>query len=127
MSPVVSPRVPSLLPGSGWAVGQGGTVPGMSPLSPQAQVAFLQGERQGQENLKSDLVRRIKMLEFALKQERWDPHLGLGWGTRHPVSPPAPPEATVTSVSPLCPPQVQVPQAEVRGRAGEEAGGARAK
>jgi len=33
-------------------------------------VAFLQGERKGQENLKQDLVRRIKMLEFALKQER---------------------------------------------------------
>lgn len=38
--------------------------------SPQAQVAFLQGERKGQENLKTDLVRRIKMLEYALKQER---------------------------------------------------------
>ncbi|XP_074786779.1 striatin-4 [Athene noctua] len=36
----------------------------------QAQVAFLQGERKGQENLKTDLVRRIKMLEYALKQER---------------------------------------------------------
>ena len=36
----------------------------------QARVAFLQGERKGQENLKQDLVRRIKMLEFALKQER---------------------------------------------------------
>lgn len=39
----------------------------------QAQIAFLQGERKGQENLKKDLVRRIKMLEFALKQERWVP------------------------------------------------------
>jgi hypothetical protein len=29
-----------------------------------------QGERKGQENLKTDLVRRIKMLEYALKQER---------------------------------------------------------
>ncbi|XP_062368425.1 striatin-4 [Cinclus cinclus] len=36
----------------------------------QAQVAFLQGERKGQEHLKLDLVRRIRMLEFALKQER---------------------------------------------------------
>lgn len=36
----------------------------------QARIAFLQGERKGQENLKSDLVRRIKMLEYALKQER---------------------------------------------------------
>lgn len=39
-------------------------------LLSQAQVAFLQGERKGQENLKTDLVRRIKMLEYALKQER---------------------------------------------------------
>lgn len=37
----------------------------------QARIAFLQGERKGQENLKNDLVRRIKMLEYALKQERW--------------------------------------------------------
>ncbi|XP_033105021.1 striatin-3-like isoform X4 [Anneissia japonica] len=36
----------------------------------QARIAFLQGERKGQENLKHDLVRRIKMLEYALKQER---------------------------------------------------------
>ena len=36
----------------------------------QARIAFLQGERKGQENLKTDLVRRIKMLEYALKQER---------------------------------------------------------
>merc|ERR1711941_29442 len=35
-----------------------------------AQVAFLQGEQKGQQNLKRDLIRRIKMLEFALKQER---------------------------------------------------------
>uniref|UniRef100_H2XXS1 Striatin N-terminal domain-containing protein n=1 Tax=Ciona intestinalis TaxID=7719 RepID=H2XXS1_CIOIN len=35
----------------------------------QARIAFLQGERKGQENLKRDLIRRIKMLEFALKQE----------------------------------------------------------
>ncbi|XP_078517121.1 striatin-4 isoform X2 [Lissotriton helveticus] len=40
----------------------------------QAQVAFLQGERKGQENLKTDLVRRIKMLEYALKQERTKYH-----------------------------------------------------
>ena len=39
-------------------------------ISLQARIAFLQGERKGQENLKQDLVRRIKMLEFALRQER---------------------------------------------------------
>ena len=37
-------------------------------------MAFLEGERKGQENLKRDLIRRIKMLEFALKQERWWRH-----------------------------------------------------
>ncbi|CAD5121811.1 DgyrCDS10282 [Dimorphilus gyrociliatus] len=36
----------------------------------QARIAFLQGERKGQENLKQDLIRRIKMLEHSLKQER---------------------------------------------------------
>ncbi|XP_074605413.1 connector of kinase to AP-1 [Brevipalpus obovatus] len=35
-----------------------------------ARIALLQGERKGQENLKSDLVRRIKMLEYCLRQER---------------------------------------------------------
>ncbi|KAI9518843.1 hypothetical protein NQZ68_033964 [Dissostichus eleginoides] len=45
-----------------------------------AQIAFLQGERRGQENLKKDLVRRIKMLEYALKQERAKYHK-LKYGT----------------------------------------------
>ncbi|TRY92213.1 hypothetical protein DNTS_026219, partial [Danionella cerebrum] len=47
-----------------------------------AQVAFLQGERKGQENMKQDLVRRIKMLEYALKQERTK-HQKLKSGTDH--------------------------------------------
>ncbi|CAF92880.1 unnamed protein product [Tetraodon nigroviridis] len=46
----------------------------------QAQVSFLQGERRGQENLKKDLVRRIKMLEFSLRQERAKHHR-LRFGT----------------------------------------------
>lgn len=45
-----------------------------------ARIAFLQGERKGQENLKNDLVRRIKMLEYALKQERAKFHK-LKYGT----------------------------------------------
>uniref|UniRef100_A0A8C7BYE9 Striatin n=1 Tax=Neovison vison TaxID=452646 RepID=A0A8C7BYE9_NEOVI len=45
-----------------------------------AQIAFLQGERKGQEILKKDLVRRIKMLEYALKQERAKYHK-LKYGT----------------------------------------------
>lgn len=47
---------------------------------PGARIAFLQGERKGQENLKKDLVRRIKMLEYALKQERAKYHK-LKYGT----------------------------------------------
>ncbi|XP_031770932.1 striatin-3 isoform X3 [Apis florea] len=46
----------------------------------QARIAFLQGERKGQERLKNDLVRRIKMLEYALKQERARYHK-LKYGT----------------------------------------------
>ncbi|XP_028398527.1 striatin-like isoform X2 [Dendronephthya gigantea] len=46
----------------------------------QAKIAFLQGERKGQENLKHDLIRRIKMLEYALKQERAKYHK-LKFGT----------------------------------------------
>lgn len=46
----------------------------------QARIAFLQGERKGQENLKHDLIRRIKMLEYALKQERAKYHR-LKYGT----------------------------------------------
>ncbi|PIO15492.1 hypothetical protein AB205_0181990, partial [Aquarana catesbeiana] len=46
----------------------------------QARIAFLQGERKGQENLKKDLVRGIKMLEYALKQERAKYHK-LKYGT----------------------------------------------
>nr|XP_021405431.2 striatin-4 [Lonchura striata domestica] len=54
----------------------------------QAQVAFLQGERQGQESLKLDLVRRIRMLEFALKQERCKlQKLKLGPGEKRPEEP----------------------------------------
>jgi len=46
----------------------------------QARIAFLQGERKGQENLKRDLIRRIKMLEFSLRQERQKFHK-LKYGT----------------------------------------------
>ncbi|CAK9293495.1 unnamed protein product [Gordionus sp. m RMFG-2023] len=35
-----------------------------------AKISFLQGERKGQENIKKDMIRRIKMLEYALIQER---------------------------------------------------------
>lgn len=36
----------------------------------QARIALLEGQRRAAENLKVDLLRRVKMLEFALRQER---------------------------------------------------------
>lgn len=37
----------------------------------RARIALLEGERRGVENVKNDLLRRIKMLEYALRQERF--------------------------------------------------------
>lgn len=45
----------------------------------------MQGERRGQENLKNNLIRRIKMLELALKQERAKYHK-LKFGVDLPTS-----------------------------------------
>lgn len=42
-----------------------------STLTFQARIAMLEGQRRSAENLKVDLLRRVKMLEFALRQERW--------------------------------------------------------
>ncbi|ORY01712.1 WD40 repeat-like protein [Basidiobolus meristosporus CBS 931.73] len=36
----------------------------------KARIALLEGERRGIENIKADLMRRVKMLEFALRKER---------------------------------------------------------
>lgn len=36
----------------------------------QARIALLEGERRSFENIKLDLMRRIKMLEYALRMER---------------------------------------------------------
>ncbi|CAG0880479.1 unnamed protein product [Cyprideis torosa] len=59
-----------------------------------ARIAFLQGERKGQENLKNDLVRRIKMLEYALKQERAKFHK-LKYGVDLPGGTKPPPEESI--------------------------------
>ncbi|KAK9496640.1 hypothetical protein O3M35_013080 [Rhynocoris fuscipes] len=73
----------------------------------QARIAFLQGERKGQEKLKDDLVRRIKMLEYALKQERAKFHK-LKYGTdliqgdmKPPVFEESGPEVNVDSEAPF--------------------------
>ncbi|KAL1930160.1 hypothetical protein VTP01DRAFT_1314 [Rhizomucor pusillus] len=36
----------------------------------KARIALLEGELRGSENLRLDLVKRVKMLEYALRQER---------------------------------------------------------
>lgn len=41
----------------------------------QARIALLEGERRSFENIKVDLMRRIKMLEYALRVERFVPLL----------------------------------------------------
>uniref|UniRef100_A0A182X657 WD_REPEATS_REGION domain-containing protein n=1 Tax=Anopheles quadriannulatus TaxID=34691 RepID=A0A182X657_ANOQN len=55
-----------------------------------AKIAVLVGERKGQESLKSDLIRRIKMLEYALKQERAKFHR-LKYGVDPPMNDIKPP------------------------------------
>ncbi|VVC40792.1 Hypothetical protein CINCED_3A006521 [Cinara cedri] len=78
----------------------------------QSRIAFLQGERKGQENLKNDLVRRIQMLEYALRAERAK-YYKLKYGTEMPPTEmqlpsssaqeeyPALPEASADSEAPL--------------------------
>lgn len=66
----------------------------------QAKIAVLLGERKGQESLKSDLIRRIKMLEYALVQERAKTHR-LKYGCDPPsmseVSAPTPDDQNITN------------------------------
>ena len=42
----------------------------VSKVKLQARIALLEGERRSFENVKLDLMRRIKMLEYALRMER---------------------------------------------------------
>lgn len=69
----------------------------------QAKIAVLLGERKGQESLKSDLIRRIKMLEYALVQERAKSHR-LTYGCDPPsmseVSAPADEPSITNEVAP---------------------------
>lgn len=52
----------------------------------RARIALLEGERRGVENLKADLMRRVKMLEYALRQER-SKYLTAGAGAGAGASP----------------------------------------
>ncbi|KAL3985424.1 WD domain G-beta repeat family protein [Acanthocheilonema viteae] len=60
----------------------------------QARISFLHGERKGQENLKADLIRRIKMLEYSLKQERAKNYRLTHNGQDKPEDEASPDEAT---------------------------------
>ncbi|KAL7408773.1 Striatin family-domain-containing protein, partial [Mrakia frigida] len=71
----------------------------------RARIALLEGERRSAENLKLDLSRRVKMLEFALRQER----------AKHTAPPPsAAPSATPAAAIP--PGKLLALQAETEGK-----------
>ncbi|KAF9109744.1 hypothetical protein BGX27_007256 [Mortierella sp. AM989] len=57
----------------------------------KARIAFLEGEKRGVDNTKLDLMKRVKMLEYALRQER-SKYVGANSGanaTKRASSPPA--------------------------------------
>eukprot|EP00053_Salpingoeca_punica_P014294 m.129844 g.129844 ORF g.129844 m.129844 type:complete len:629 (+) comp16421_c0_seq2:105-1991(+) len=56
----------------------------------QTRVAFLEGQRKAEGSLKRDLLRRIKMLEYALKQER-EKNRANGVASSEATSPPPKP------------------------------------
>ncbi|XP_066244844.1 striatin-3 [Euwallacea similis] len=85
----------------------------------QARIAFLQGERKGQENLKNDLVRRIKMLEYALKQERAKFHK-LKYGTELQQGDMKPPVLDDTGDSQLDQDQSYVPVSNATWKQGRQ-------
>lgn len=85
----------------------------------QARIAFLQGERKGQENLKNDLVRRIKMLEYALKQERAKFHK-LKYGTELQQGDMKPPVIDESSDSQLDQDQSYVPVSNATWKQGRQ-------
>lgn len=63
----------------------------------RARIALLEGERRGVENLKTDLMRRVKMLEYALRQER-SKYLSSSGTSNHTQSASSPSSATAPTV-----------------------------
>lgn len=70
------------------------------------------GERKGQESLKADLIRRIKMLEYALKQERAKFHR-LKFGCDPPTMNDLKPPADETGIGNEVAPDSEVPFSSV--------------
>ncbi|OAD77850.1 hypothetical protein PHYBLDRAFT_180018, partial [Phycomyces blakesleeanus NRRL 1555(-)] len=64
----------------------------------KARIALLEGERRGVENLRMDLMKRVKMLEYALRQER-KRHLGTTKSSTINSSSPAISHATTTTTT----------------------------
>jgi striatin 1/3/4 len=90
-------------------------------LIPQARIALLEGQRRSAENLKVDLLRRVKMLEFALRQERCVVRMYAAYGRTKTVS--------TAGKSTLAPSRLSILQDEDRGtreetpsEAGDDAG-----
>ena len=73
----------------------------------QARIAALEGEKKGMEGLKLDLIRRIKMLEFALKQEREKSNL-LRQGTQQPETESSQPPSINGIIDPAFDPNLQL-------------------
>ncbi|XP_046805461.1 striatin-3 isoform X2 [Lucilia cuprina] len=78
----------------------------------QARIAMLLGERKCLESLKSDLTRRIKMLEYALRQERAK-FYRLKYGTDPPQLNELKPSADDSSLGGEVAPDSEVPYSSV--------------
>ncbi|XP_075153717.1 connector of kinase to AP-1 isoform X4 [Haematobia irritans] len=78
----------------------------------QARIAMLLGERKCLESLKSDLTRRIKMLEYALRQERVK-FYRLKYGTDPPQLNELKPSADDSSLGGEVAPDSEVPYSSV--------------
>ncbi|KAH8928180.1 WD40 repeat-like protein [Atractiella rhizophila] len=92
----------------------------------RARIALLEGERRSMENLKTDLMRRVKMLEFALKQER-SKYLtsNLNSAIPHPGGPNSSPPTSVPPHPASLPahPASAIPPSKVAALASIERGG----
>ncbi|KAJ3415755.1 GTP-binding protein of the rab [Chytridiales sp. JEL 0842] len=70
----------------------------------KARLSYLEGERRGMETLKTDMMKRIKMLEYALRHER-----GKLMALQRPPASPEDPAKTNGSSAPTVPDVVDVP------------------
>ncbi|KAI8093369.1 WD40-repeat-containing domain protein [Halteromyces radiatus] len=74
----------------------------------KARIALLEGERRGVENLKTDLIKRVKMLEYALRQER-KKNIGISSQTKRQL-----PYVTSTNLSSMSPTMESIADSKMR-------------